>query len=350
MELSRRNLNPCGLRSSLEARLLADLNKTLAARLDTPLLSSLRVGSNIRLPKKRSLHVISVPRRFPDESGLFSFVPRGVRREEDGCAEREEKGTGKDESVPNGQVEKKKASQFAGVLKGRSVWIVGEEQMVAFWERHGPCGKANLSRSAPSYNTHYLYDAATIKGRALRQLLTMEDIEGKVNEDHEKRLNVEHLQLTLVEAYYCAFFEKCLIVEDAEGELLTDPQHTWVLFSRIYDRFPMLMVAYCRYRSTGWLPRSGVKYGVDWVLYPASVKSHSHAPYCIILRFGNASKPAQIDRSWTALQNRLRLSKSVAKNLVIANVHAKDDLATTSPQDAFHNIQISEVTIDRWLP
>lgn len=350
VELSRRNLNPCGLRASLEARLLADLTKAYAPGPTRPSSSSLRVGAIIHRRRKRSLHALSVPRRFPDASGLFSTILTDAELKKDTGLEAKAEEQAKYSVFLNVQAKRKKTSQCVGVLKGRSVWIVGEEQMVAFWEEHGPCGKANLSRSAPSYNAHRLYDATTIKGRALRQLLTLEENDGNVESDHNEELNVEHLQLTLVEAYYCAFINKCLLIEGTRGGVLSDAQETWALFSRIHYRFPMLMVAYCRYRSAGWIPRSGVKYGVDWVLYPASLKTHSHAPYCIILAFGTASKQARIDRSWTALQNRTRLSKSVAKNLVIANVHVENELTVSSIQDAFRNVQISEITVDRWLP
>lgn len=328
-----------------------------------------------------------------------------------------------------------------GTLQARSVWISGEESMRLFWELSGPIGKGNLSRSQPCYSAPAAERGKG--GRAMRQLLEMSDNKNKNdgtnvhacededdNDDHihstnYNRQNVEHLQLSLIEAYYAAFALETLTIvirppgasftnsiightniesDDVSVKKLECPSKTWRLFGRrIGPTFAPLLVAYTRYRAAGWLPRSGLKYGVDWVLYPAPVPSssksktptgegpkrfpkkayrHTHAPYCVVLKFNNRNNArvlknptttsalsqrrqqqvglgisahsytqyGQLDRTWASLQNRLRLVKNVAKTLVAVDVSFDSTVCDDSMRSAFQNVKLTELTIDRWVP
>eukprot|EP00177_Eucheuma_denticulatum_P004697 GFKZ01008527.1.p1 GENE.GFKZ01008527.1~~GFKZ01008527.1.p1 ORF type:complete len:397 (+),score=36.82 GFKZ01008527.1:92-1282(+) len=354
VELSRRKLSTSGLRCTLERRLSLDIAQSRPAlpsvHVSLPSQSSPVPGVRpvIRRRRRTAAHVLTVPKRFPNECELYpAFLNKSPTSKPDDAAGQcngMEKGT---ETAQCHGSERR----FVGILRPRSVWMMGQEQILAFWNLHGPCGKANLSRSAPSYSGHEMLDVASAKGRALRQLLT---IEGKQPQDgprgESEDDNAEHLQLTLVEAFYLLFVAKCLVVRDANGGSLQDASVVWKMFAERDARFPKLFVAYSRYRAAGWLPRSGVKYGVNWVLYPANAKGHAHAPYCIVLKFEQGTEKTRVDRTWTALQNRLRLSKTVAKNLVIANISVNSEKDLLTCEDAFRNVRITEVTIDRWLP
>lgn len=246
-----------------------------------------------------------------------------------------------------------------GVLRVRTVWICGERNMRAFWRHAGPLGKASLSRSSPCY---YLHDERSWRGRAARQLL---ELEGKSNDASgdcqarsiepppadSDRADLEHLQLTLVEAYYAAFVKQVLLLQDEAGNFLQDAPSTWRLFcARAGQKFPATFVVYCRYRAAGWIPRSGLKYGTDWVLYPASSKRHTHSPFCVVLRF-RGNEPKRLDRTWVSLQNRIRLVKNVSKTLIIAEVITAPNFDTISDvREAFKAISVSEITVDRWVP
>lgn len=353
VELRRRNLSTIGLRPALECRLALDLtsNRSISrARRYSSTPKRLKHGAirrNLRTPRG----TISVPPRFPDADMPCSTLPLHFQQDSPnrfGLLIGRISGSQNHASTdPSG----KSNFCFSGVLRGQSVWIMGQEQMNAFWEAAGPCGKANLSRSAPSYNVPQDTPTSALKGRAMRQLLALEENEAPAHSFRHQRANTEHLQLTLVEAYYSSFIAKCLVLKDSNSKILNDPIATWSTFCDRSQRFPLLFVAYCRYRSARWIPRSGVKYGVDWVLYPAATKKHSHAPYCVILRFATNSETAQIDRSWIRLQNRLRLVKNVAKTLVIATITLKQNVdVTKSFETAFRMADVSEITVDRWIP
>lgn len=341
--------------------------------------------------------------------------------------------TAKDETKPE-------KTKVIGTLQARSVWISGEESMRLFWELSGPIGKGNLSRSQPCYSASVAERGKG--GRAMRQLLEMndsknnnDDINGHVPVGHDddddhihsanyNRQNVEHLQLSLIEAYYAAFALETLTIvirppgasftnsiightnndsDDVKVKRLECPSEAWRLFGRrIGPTFAPLLVVYTRYRAAGWLPRSGLKYGVDWVLYPSPAPSsskskttggpkqfpkkayrHTHAPYCVVLKFNNRNNarvlknPAttssalqrrrqqqvglgsiahrytqygQLDRTWASLQNRLRLVKNVAKTLVAVDVSFDSAVCDDSMRSAFQNVKLTELTIDRWVP
>ena len=116
---------------------------------------------------------------------------------------------------------------------------------------------------------------------------------GQVDNDKPLR-NIEHLQLTLQEAFFLAWTIDCLTVLDPhtvsvaavdEGCHTQTPQGTsmslqdiWQAFQRVHyppcstrDRldnpFLVYYVAYHHYRSLGWVVKGGIKFCVDYLLY-----------------------------------------------------------------------------------
>ncbi|KAI0560621.1 tRNA-intron endonuclease [Gracilaria domingensis] len=293
LELHRRNLPTTGLRSELESRL--------------------REACSTTPPN------LSVPCSF-NISAPFSTLHDAITA-----------------NVPH---------PIPAILRHCSVWICSDSFVAAAWQRTS-CGKANLSRSAPSYNALVHSQHANWKGRAMRQLIQLQASSNDVD-----RVNVEHLQLTFVEAFYAAFVTNDIVILDTHSKQpLTDRQRVWSLFCSRSEKFPLMFVAYCRYRSAGWLPKSALKYGANWVLYPTKSYTHTHAPYCVILQFSIPGEEPPIALSWIALQNRLRLVKNVAKNLIITRVHAEKEVDfASSISDTFAVVKVTELTIDRWLP
>jgi tRNA-splicing endonuclease subunit Sen2 len=187
-------------------------------------------------------------------------------------------------------------------------------------------------------------------GRAARQMHALESIkDGTPAEQLSARRDTEHLQLTRVEAFHAAFFSHRIRLADGQsGDRLDDQLAVWRSFCAAEPLFAQTYAAYSRYRRAGWMPRSGLKYGVDWVLYHAGTSKHSHSPYCVILVHDTQGA---VETSWVRLQNKLRLVKNVAKNLVTAHVQLSLDnpQAPDSPQAAVDAVQLVELKIDRWV-
>lgn len=382
VELSRRHLPTTGLRDDLRKRLLSHITSHPERTISVPaIFPSYVKPPHFELLKKPIGSIPPLTRglesqptsNFPANTDCGRLGGLSVERKKpilgDASAEDIHVVSGEGASTDNLSKTPHLKSEFdatrsdyrpvVGVLRLRAVWICGERNMRAFWRHVGPLGKANLSRSSPCY---FLHDERSWRGRAARQLLELEGKSDDTPDDYQTqkvdppsfdstRADLEHLQLTLVEAYYAAFVKKALILQDETGNLLTDAPKTWHLFcSRAGARFPATFVVYCRYRAVGWIPRSGLKYGTDWVLYPASAKRHTHSPFCVVLRFRDG-EPKRLERTWVSLQNRIRLVKNVSKTLIIAEVFTTPNVDMSSDiRKAFRAVSISELTLDRWVP
>lgn len=331
VELHRRRLPTTGLRPALEERLISSLQQSGPGLITA---SSTRKRPRLSAPTSTS-YFLSVPPIFhnhtknPNSEARVSDLPIHDNFQL---------------SPPPAPIK----PPFNAIWRHRSVWVTGDEVIFTAWHEAGPLGKANLSRSAPAFSDA-AFTPMALRGRAMRQRLSMENTNGMLN---STRADVEHLQLSLVEAYHAAFVQRVIQIRDRNGQLLDDPLHVWRLFCEEDCTFAVMLVAFCRYRAAGWFPRSGLKYGVDWVLYPTSVtRKHAHAPYCVRTRVISDHDDVPLDRTWVALQNRLRLVKNVAKTLVIANIVVNGGVEKwNTPHEAFKAIKINEVTIDRWVP
>lgn len=316
VELQRRNLSTRGVKWELCERLA----------------NALRCSATRRN--------VTVPARFPCvRSESPSQATSDVAWQ---CAE-EERSSGNSDVGERSTKRQKRV--VTGYVVADSVWITGAGDMAEIWDISDGYGKGNLSRSEPLYATA---DGKGISkhGRAARQLMALEKSRN-VSVREEGRENVEHLQLSFVEAFHAAFVACKLRIIGAKGEVLNDELQAWRLFCTCDKYFARKYAAYSHYRRSGWLPRSGLKYGVDWVLYRTGTRHHAHAPYCVVLSLD----PKPLEPNWIRLQNKLRVVKNVAKNLIAARVHLPitDQQFPESPEEAVDLVRISELTIDRWV-
>ncbi|GAB0489905.1 hypothetical protein MMPV_001131 [Pyropia vietnamensis] len=271
--------------------------------------------------------------------------------------------------------------------------------MNGLWDGTGGYGKGSLSRGGPFFalaDTAVAAAAVGTKGRALRNLSFLEAAAAPaggaaVVQRAAQRRAVEHLALALPEAYHAAFEADPprLRIHPLErtggggtGGLVPaaaalDAATAWAIFcSRSADgaAFAAAYAAYRFYRAAGWAPRSGAKYGVDWVLYKVGAARHAHASFCVVLsarglpagtpsdghtptstavRKGGGCAP--LDATWVAVQNRLRLVKNVAKTLLYTEVAdpaapgGRVVAAAVADRDAWlDRAAVVELRIDRW--
>lgn len=320
VELHRRKLNTYGMRNALEGRLRQHLQTMQTSH-----------HQNNAKRGRPFPSFITVPTVFDPSITTPYYQPHKSNQHKDDDKEQEH------------------AHQIPGVLGMRCVWVCGDWNMRQLWKKAGPIGKANLSRSAPAYSTP---EADPNKGRAMRQLEALRS-ETADHEGYEPRDDKEHLQLNLIEAYYVAFIQRHLTIYH-DSEPMQSARACWEMFNKIGgENFAGTFVAYCRYRSVGWVPRSGLKYGVDWVLYPAVTDKHTHSPFCVVLTFVHKreDEDKKVDRTWVSLQSRLRLINNVAKTLVVVQVDCREDESDGwHLKQAFKHTHITELTVDRWVP
>lgn len=195
-------------------------------------------------------------------------------------------------------------------------------------------------------------------------------------EEHVLR-NEEHLQLSNEEAFFLAYGLGVLQVFDDERRSVIPTSSLFSLFcqhsyfpardsSEIEpdDPFIISYVVYHHYRSLGWVVRSGVKFGVDYLLYNRG-PVFSHAEFAVVVipsydhpywsetperRNKAASKQ---ERSWWWLHCVNRVQSQVKKSLVMvyvdipppASSDAKDDIGAQ-----LRRYKIRDISIKRWVP
>jgi len=127
------------------------------------------------------------------------------------------------------------------------------------------------------------------------------------------------LELDLVEALY--LIEKRLLeVYDTEGKSITFQELVRVGREAVED-FDMLYKVYRELRESGYVVRSGLKFGSDFAVYEKG-PGIDHAPYLVeVVGYREHIDPAELVRAG-------RLSHSVRKKLVIAAVDEKTGKTT----------------------
>ncbi|KJR89976.1 tRNA-splicing endonuclease subunit Sen2 [Sporothrix schenckii 1099-18] len=197
--------------------------------------------------------------------------------------------------------------------------------------------------------------------------------------------NKEHLQLSPEEAFFLAYGVGALrVVDPATGRVLSTPQllalcraaAASVSLSRTpppppspshlptaTDPFLLHYAVYHHFRSLGWVPRNGIKFGVDWMLYGKG-PALDHAEFGVMVlpsydRWAAADRPAAPAPSWHWLHSVNRVLSTVFKSLVLVYVDVPPPSSATGgangAMDDMNDItavlgqyRIREVMVRRW--
>ncbi|KAM7211632.1 hypothetical protein V8F06_012985 [Rhypophila decipiens] len=153
----------------------------------------------------------------------------------------------------------------------------------------------------------------------------------------------EHFQLAPEEAFFLVFALGALSVVDPDTGAPIPTDHLLTLL-RSYSYFPprqlgpsvkdvllpsdpflVQYAVYHHYRSLGWVPRHGIKFGVDFIIYQRGpVFDHSEFGLIVIPSFSDSRwKDIEHDtpkRSWSWLMGVNRVLSHVLKSLVLVYV------------------------------
>ncbi|OKL64087.1 hypothetical protein UA08_00314 [Talaromyces atroroseus] len=209
-----------------------------------------------------------------------------------------------------------------------------------------------------------------VNGSLIRDSLTKVDVDDLVNE--------EHLQLTNEETLFLAYGLGALQVYDQDTRSVIPTTSLVKLFTRHStfpprpetdaigpdDPFLVSYVVYHHFRSLGWVVRSGVKFGVDYLLYNRG-PAFAHAEFAVLVipSYENShweSTPELRDyssrkqsRSWWWLHGVNRVQAQVKKSLVLCFVDIPPPLASL-PLDnigeTLRRYKVREILIRRWVP
>ncbi|KAG7083137.1 tRNA intron endonuclease [Colletotrichum scovillei] len=184
-------------------------------------------------------------------------------------------------------------------------------------------------------------------------------------------VNKEHLQLTSEEAFFLAFGMGALRVVDPVNKAPIPTPELFDLF-RQYSYFPrrpteelqpddgflVNYAVYHHFRSLGWVPRAGIKFGVDWMLY-AKGPVFDHAEFGAILlpsyshQWWKDSDRKIPRKTWHWLHGVVRVLSHVQKSLVLVYVDIPpppqlEEAMKKGPAEVFKLYKIREVMVKRW--
>ncbi|EIM80475.1 uncharacterized protein STEHIDRAFT_68228 [Stereum hirsutum FP-91666 SS1] len=325
----------------------------------------------------------------------------------------------------------------------RSVWVTNAKDSRILWTR-GFFGKGNLSRSEPSWLARQVNarkdraagksmtsEEVTAKRRAERKqfkvdraraiaqaaaeaeaafregrIVSLEETKANIpsaatwkpsssaitsasvstsglnDEDEAPLEDVEHLQLTLPEAFFLCWALDCLTVLDPKSMEPMTLQDIWIAFQSAHLPLPLgvgsvqgqetlrpdnpFLINYVfhhHYRSLGWVVKNGIKFCVDYLLYKRGPVFH-HAEFAFVLmpvyedEEDKTSSPFSLPNvepfTWQWLSTVNRVNSQVQKTLILAYVTiparkrmSKEVLGSPA---CFEHYSIREIALRRFIP
>ncbi|GIL92732.1 hypothetical protein Vretifemale_20236 [Volvox reticuliferus] len=174
------------------------------------------------------------------------------------------------------------------------------------------------------------------------------------------------VRLTLEEAFFMHYVLRCLEVYElqpgspipasAENVRLLDTEKLWRACRAIRSNFVTSYAAYHHLKSKGWIPRSGLLYGVDFVVYQLHPMG-AHSDFGVLVMplgsgMGGSSGsggPHAPQLSWLDLQITNRLINQVVKKLVLLYLSERPGTDHTTPH-CLENFAVEERLVRRWVP
>eukprot|EP00899_Mesostigma_viride_P016475 jgi/Mesvir1/24829/Mv22069-RA.1 len=161
------------------------------------------------------------------------------------------------------------------------------------------------------------------------------------------------------EAFFLLFVMECLriVQETAAGYTERSIGDSWRLLCAARPGFPSSYAAYHHLRAGAWFPRSGVQFGVDYVIYKDH-PSHVHSDYCVIVvpegtwPTADQQPLCNADLKWEALQGLTRLCGAVSKELLVLYVvleEGKGDILS-DPWALLSRARVQAMQTARWDP
>ena len=264
-----------------------------------------------------------------------------------------------------------KTWKCSGFLNGAGVAVISPSSM-AVLAQNGCYGKGTHSRSIPVHVARsevirepsekklnleqhaktVLYLDSTSGGQRLHEGGAFEEAAATPCPQSDK----EYLQLSGEEALYLNHEVGCLqVTSPVQATKAYSSAELWSVFKAHNPHFVELYVAYCYYRRKGWVPKSGLKYGVQYVLYRGSPEVY-HSSYGVLVR------PCEVGSGdctpglrWRDVIAASRVSESVCKELVVCYVAKVAPSGTVEEasldfSDCARTFDVREVFVTRMVP
>lgn len=163
----------------------------------------------------------------------------------------------------------------------------------------------------------------------------------------------EYLQLSSEEALYLAHEVGVLEVQGSLAvEKCYTPCELWNCFCECDEHFIEKYIAYRYYRHRGWVPKSGLKFGVDFLLYKHGPAFY-HSSYAVVVRM--VDKPNDLghgELTWHSVISLCRVNDSAMKDLLICYIIKPPNLGKEELQSpsCVSRFLVEEMFVNRWVP
>ncbi|NXT37324.1 SEN2 endonuclease, partial [Pelecanoides urinatrix] len=160
----------------------------------------------------------------------------------------------------------------------------------------------------------------------------------------------EYLQLSLEEAFFLVYALGCLSIYYSEEPLTI--LKLWEVFSEVKPNFKTTYMAYHYFRSKGWVPKVGLKYGTDLLLYRKGPPFY-HASYSVIAELVDDNFEGSLRRplSWKSLSGLNRTTVNASKELMLCYLIRPSDMTEKemSTPECMKRIKVQELIVTRWV-
>ncbi|XP_072176088.1 uncharacterized protein [Diadema setosum] len=225
----------------------------------------------------------------------------------------------------------------------------------------GGSNHANMGAGYVAVPTPVEFDDATtsqtesnnllsLKGRTIRKRTR----DTKVPVRHKDPYPIyEYLQLSYEEAFFLSYGLGCLSLEDSNKKQL-DLSEMWRMFSRLQPSFVPNYVVYHYFRSKGWVPKTGLKFGADFIIYKKGPPFY-HASYCAYVTMVNEEDVEQggiTKMNWTSLIGMDRVIENASKELMFCFVIKPSSLSKRDLESpaCIPHFRVQEMLLKRWVP
>ncbi|NXC46011.1 SEN2 endonuclease, partial [Penelope pileata] len=160
----------------------------------------------------------------------------------------------------------------------------------------------------------------------------------------------EYLQLSLEEAFFLVYALGCLTIYYSEEPLTI--LKLWEIFSEVKPNFKTTYMAYHYFRSKGWVPKVGLKYGTDFLLYRKGPPFY-HASYSVIAELVDDNFEGSLRRplSWMSLSGLNRTTVNASKELMLCYLIKPSDMTEEemATPECLKRIKVQELIVTRWV-
>ncbi|KFP92558.1 PREDICTED: tRNA-splicing endonuclease subunit Sen2 [Apaloderma vittatum] len=160
----------------------------------------------------------------------------------------------------------------------------------------------------------------------------------------------EYLQLSLEEAFFLVYALGCLSIYYDEEPLTV--LKLWEVFSKVKPDFKTTYMAYHYFRSKGWVPKVGLKYGTDLLLYRKGPPFY-HASYSVLAELVDDNFEGSLRRplSWKCLSGLNRTTVNASKELMLCYLIRPSDMTEEemSTPECMRRIKVQELIVSRWV-